>query len=140
DRFETRFDVLALHLFLMLEALEKSGPGDAANLQRLVLEAAMRDLEDTMRRRGISDVRVGKTVQKHSTIFFGRLASCRKVREGSEPLAALLVRTVYRGQQDHSAKAFACYLDDLAGRFLDLQTGWWQDPAFRWPKAASQSG
>ncbi|MEM7072618.1 MAG: ubiquinol-cytochrome C chaperone family protein, partial [Pseudomonadota bacterium] len=47
DRFETRFDVLALHLFLMLEALEKSGPGDAANLQRLVLEAAMRDLEDT---------------------------------------------------------------------------------------------
>lgn len=59
DTPEGRFELVALHLFLMLEGLKGQNAADPELAQRTI-EAFVTDMDDCMREMGVGDMVVGK--------------------------------------------------------------------------------
>ncbi|MDX2308335.1 MAG: ubiquinol-cytochrome C chaperone family protein [Hyphomicrobium sp.] len=90
-----RFEVLALHMVLVLERLEADGAATEAARRRLV-EAFVEDMDDSMREMGIGDLAVPKKVKKAAGALYDRVATLRPLlATGAEPeLAEALARDV----------------------------------------------
>ena len=71
DEFETRFELLVLHVFLVLNRLEGHGPAAWALAQALV-EMLVADLDRTLREMGVGDVGVAKRMKHFMEAFYGR--------------------------------------------------------------------
>ncbi len=141
DNFDTRLDVLAFHLFFLLEAIEQSKHVfgydlSAKSLQRLVLERAVDDLEDALRRQGASDVTIGKKVQKLSQSFFGRLTACRLAMQEEDQLQALsdvMSRVLYHGKQNSLTLSMAQNLMVIRKLFAAFDAQQWHGDHFIYP-------
>ncbi|MEM7071058.1 MAG: ubiquinol-cytochrome C chaperone family protein [Pseudomonadota bacterium] len=109
DQFETRLDVLALYLFFLLEGIERSSNTGSSRfkikkMQRLILECAVADIEDSLRREGVSDIRIGKQVQKTSQSFFGRLGAYRLAMKTKDDLKETFGATISKNLYRHKNK------------------------------------
>ncbi|MCV0396374.1 MAG: ubiquinol-cytochrome C chaperone [Rhizobiaceae bacterium] len=121
-----RFEVMALHLILLLERLDGKGERALAVAQRLT-DDFFTDLDHSLRELGISDPGVPKRMKKLAKMFYGRAASySQALRAGDvESLAAALARNVRpEASQWSGAHALASYALDayrhLSVRPLDL--------------------
>jgi cytochrome b pre-mRNA-processing protein 3 len=84
DTVEGRFDLIVLHLVLLLRRLEGEG---AANPDRIVRQSADRglgqklfdvfcqDLDDNLREMGVGDLAVPKRMRRFGEAFYGRRAA-----------------------------------------------------------------
>ncbi len=72
DTLEGRFEMVALHVGLLVRRLTAEGPAGKA-VGQAVLEEMVAALDDDMRELGVSDLRVGKKVQGAASAFYGRL-------------------------------------------------------------------
>lgn len=98
DTLEGRFEVLTLHVVLVLEALRRlDAPADEVG-QELVDEV-FRQLEASLREMGVGDVVVPKRMKALAQAFYGRArAYDAALASGDETaLAAALARNVYAG-------------------------------------------
>jgi len=66
-----RYDMVVLHLFLVLERLRRQAP-EADTLQRLLIEAFVADMDDSLRELGTGDVVVGKKVRRAAAGLYER--------------------------------------------------------------------
>ena len=133
DTVTGRFEMIVLHMFLVLERLQAE-PGDAAEpAQRLgqaLNEAFVANLDDAMREMGVADVRVGQRMHQAAGAFFGRLMAYRKAIAASEadstdPLEAAIVRNILAEVPDGAAaaaRALALYTRTAATE-LERQPG-----------------
>jgi cytochrome b pre-mRNA-processing protein 3 len=106
DTLEGRFEVLTLHVVLVLEALRGlSAPADEVG-QELVDEV-FRQLEASLREMGVGDVVVPKRMKVLAQEFYGRArAYDAALASGDETaLAAALTRNVYAGATPGDALA-----------------------------------
>jgi cytochrome b pre-mRNA-processing protein 3 len=72
DTVDGRFDMIALHLFLVLERLK--GEGQAVEDFRQVLtDTFFQDMDRSLREMGVGDISVGKKVRKMAEAFYGRV-------------------------------------------------------------------
>jgi cytochrome b pre-mRNA-processing protein 3 len=71
DTPEGRFELIALHLFLVLERLRRDGSAGEA-VSRHVLEAFVTDMDDCMREMGVGDLTVPKRVKRAAAGFYER--------------------------------------------------------------------
>jgi cytochrome b pre-mRNA-processing protein 3 len=94
DTFDGRFDLLVLHAWLVLDALQDRGERDLA--QRLV-DALFICLDEALREQGAGDMSMRRRMKKMAEAFYGRLAAYGEARTEAG-LAAALVRNVYRGE------------------------------------------
>ncbi|MEZ5775373.1 MAG: ubiquinol-cytochrome C chaperone family protein [Hyphomicrobiaceae bacterium] len=124
DTIEGRFEILIVHLFVVLDRLRAEGEA-GAELARALVERFFEALDDTMREMGVGDVTVPKKMHKAAGAFYGRLdAYATAIRAASpEPLADALRRNVYGrdradgpadGQADDRADALACHVRAMA--------------------------
>ena len=71
DTREGRFEMLALHVALVMRRLERSGP-EGIELSRSVAETFMTDMDDNMREIGIGDLAVPRKVKRAAAALYDR--------------------------------------------------------------------
>lgn len=97
DTVDGRFEMLVVHLALLLEPADAVRPGLAAAL----VDLFVLDMDASMRELGVGDLSVGKEVRKAADAFAGRLTSYRNARAPDAPAGAwreALVRNACRGE------------------------------------------
>lgn len=100
DTVEGRFEMIVLHLFLVLNRLKGEG---VENLRQNLTDGFFADMEGSLREFGVSDVTVGKKVRKIAESYYGRVAAYDKaLQAGPEALEEALGRNIY---PDGAAKA-----------------------------------
>jgi cytochrome b pre-mRNA-processing protein 3 len=119
DSVTGRFDVLSLHLVLLLRRL-KSEPSARAFNQALV-ELFFRDMDRSVRELGVTDIGVPKKIKTMGNVFYGLVAALTAALDSGVPanVAAVLARNVYGGPHD-GAGPFADYLLAEAARLAGI--------------------
>lgn len=118
DSVDGRFDLIALHAFLVLRRLKAEGEATAPFRQAL-FDTMFTDMDRNLREMGAGDLGVGRRVKAMAKAFYGRIAAYEEgLRDGPAALAAALRRNVYReaAPPDASVAALAAYVQAAAAR------------------------
>ena len=93
DTIDGRFDMVGLHLFLVLDRLK----GEAAGFRQALVDEFFADMDRSLREMGVGDLSVGKKVRKMAEVFYGRVTAYdRALAQADEAeLAAALSRNVF---------------------------------------------
>jgi cytochrome b pre-mRNA-processing protein 3 len=112
DTIEGRFELLTLHVILLIEALR--GRGDAARATRQALfDAYLADLDGALREMGVGDLSVGKRMRELGGAFYGRAAAYRKAFESlpdQTEVERLIDRTILADRPGSNAATLADYV------------------------------
>ena len=115
DTVDGRFDMLALHVFLVLRRLKREHPA-TATLSQALFDLMFVDMDENLREMGVGDLAVGRRVKDMAKAFLGRLAAYEGALEegGDEALAAALRRNLFRGAPPGGGRvaAVAAYVRD----------------------------
>ncbi len=111
-----RYDMVVLHLFLVLERLRLEG-SEAGTLQRILIEAFVADMDDALREFGTGDVVVGKKVRRAAAGFYERSRDYREALATDD--AAVLARALARHgltreDEPQGSRALAGYVQAAA--------------------------
>lgn len=93
DTLDGRFELIALHCFLVMHRLKAEPAG--VELAREVAEVMFADLDASLREMGAGDLGVGKRVKKMGQAFYGRVAAYDGALADREALEAALRRNLY---------------------------------------------
>ncbi len=72
DTIDGRFEMIVLHLFLVLNRLKGEGVED---LRQNLTDEFFADMDRSLRELGVSDVAVGKKVRKIAESYYGRVTA-----------------------------------------------------------------
>jgi cytochrome b pre-mRNA-processing protein 3 len=135
DTIEGRFELLTLHVILLIDVLRDLG-AEAAPSGQALFDAYVRDLDGALREIGVGDLVVGKRMRALGQAFYGRAAAWRAAFMAMPDRAdveTLVSRTILAGDQAASPTGLADYAiacrEALAaqGRGL-LEGAAWPDP------------
>jgi cytochrome b pre-mRNA-processing protein 3 len=130
DDFEGRFEMLALHVFLVLRRL-RALPAPAADMAQDLVDATFAYLELGFRQGGVGDVSVPRKMKAIGRSFYGRLGAYEEAFAAEDPdaLATALARNVSAEADSTALAAHARACDErLSG--LDLAALLAADPLF----------
>jgi cytochrome b pre-mRNA-processing protein 3 len=106
DTIDGRFDLLALHAWLVLEKLEIAGRRDLA---QAMTDRLFSSFDEGLRDLGAGDMGMGRRMKKLASAFYGRLKAYSAASDEAE-LAAAIDRNVFRGTgQNDTARMLALY-------------------------------
>lgn len=114
DTLDGRFDLLALHLFLILHRLKRENSPEIARLRRELMEACLRDMDRNLREMGVGDTGVGRRVKTMNDGLFGRIHAYDAAlapAAAAGMLEAALQRNVYAQAGEVNAAAIAALAD-----------------------------
>ena len=119
DTLDGRFDMVALHTYLILDRLKGVEP----EFRQELVDEFFRDMDRSLRELGVGDVSVGKKVRKMAEVFYGRVGAydaALRAEEG-DVLVAAIGRNVFPDDpQARGAGLLAAYMRDqrenLAGQ------------------------
>jgi cytochrome b pre-mRNA-processing protein 3 len=103
DTLDGRFDVIVLHLFLLLSRLKEESDPRAAAFSRALQEAFFTDMDRSIREMGSTDTGVGKRIKAMAQAFFGRLQAYEQAVAEDGALEGALGKNLYRGNVPPSA-------------------------------------
>lgn len=125
DTFEGRFDMIALHMVLVIRRL-KTDVQTTRKLSQALFDYMMDDFDLNLRELGIGDMGVVKRVKKMATAFYGRLESYDKglLEEDNAALMAALERNLYQESEASPANlaAVASYMRRESDRLATVGT------------------
>lgn len=113
DTLEARYDMIVLHAWLLMRRLSAAADEAAKPLSQATFDLMFADMDRNLREMGVTDLRVGKRVQRMTEAFYGRAVAYDKaLGEGEEPLQAALARNLYQAETVSSAHltAMAAYV------------------------------
>lgn len=119
DTLDGRFDLLALHVFLVLRRL-RAGGAATADLAQSVFDLMFADMDSNLREIGVGDLSVGRKVKTMAKALMGRIAAYDPGLADPELLAEALRRNLYRGAAvelaavQFVARYMSAAADDLA--------------------------
>jgi len=95
DTLDGRFELLALHAFLVLNRL-KAEHAASADFAQMLFDAMFADLDRGLREMGAGDLGVGRRVKDMAKGFYGRIVAYEKgLAAGDEELRRALGRNLY---------------------------------------------
>ena len=110
DTVNGRFDLLLMHLWLVLRRLKSADGGKA--LAQALFDHFCNDMDDNLRELGVSDLKVPKRMQAFGEAFYGRTAAYDlALTDGHEALAQALCKNVLNGENIEKARRLAAYAD-----------------------------
>lgn len=128
DTLDGRFDVLVLHVSLVLLRLKRDRT-ESERFSQALFDTLFVDLDQSLREIGVSDMSVGKKVKQMGKAFYGRLEAYRIGLEAAksddgEQLVGALHRNLYRGATgaEHESVAMAGYVLRQAAYLETLST------------------
>lgn len=96
DTVDGRFEMIALHVHLVLRRLRRGGAAASETAQAL-FDAMFADMDRALREMGAGDLGVGRRVKTMAKAFYGRVAAYDAGLDGGAgALEAALARNVYR--------------------------------------------
>ena len=72
DTLNGRFDMITLHMFIVLRRLKDLGE-DGVKLSQSLFDIMFADMDRNLREMGVGDLSVGKKVKALATAFYGRI-------------------------------------------------------------------
>jgi cytochrome b pre-mRNA-processing protein 3 len=138
DTVEGRYDLLSVHMILLLRRLRQGDERDAAFAQ-LVFDIMFRDVDDNLREMGVGDMRIGKKVRGYAEAFFGRAKVYDEGLKGQADLADALARNVY-GEPvvTEHARRLAEYVRGLETELAEQDIGTLRRGRVRFPAVPTQ--
>jgi len=119
DTVNGRFDLLVLHLWLVLRRL-RSIEG-STSLSQGLFDRFCEDMDANLREMGVGDLSVPKRMQAFGEAFYGRSkAYDAALASGSEALAQALCRNVLNGMGMENARRLANYVEVSIARLDQL--------------------
>jgi cytochrome b pre-mRNA-processing protein 3 len=94
DSLDGRFELLVLHVALVLQRLRRLGPAGQA-LAQGVFDALVANLDVNLREMGVGDMGVPPRVKRMAQAYYGRAKAYESALAGAEPLEAALRRNLY---------------------------------------------
>ncbi|SNY93094.1 cytochrome b pre-mRNA-processing protein 3 [Cohaesibacter sp. ES.047] len=100
DSTNGRFEMIVLHAYMLLYRLRQEDSA-AKTLGQAVFDRFFRDMDDSLRERGVGDLSVPKKIKKMAQHFYGRVEAYDAARADSEErLAEAIERNVFARSQD----------------------------------------
>ena len=125
DSVDGRFDLIVLHMFLVLNRL-KQERGRSAELSQAVFDLLFLDMDRSLREMGVGDIGVSKRIKAMVQAFYGRMAAYESALEAGEAaMQEALRRNLFGTIEADSARlaSFAGYVRSaasvLAGQEMD---------------------
>ena len=130
DTPEGRFEILTIHVYLVLRRLKAAGEAERERAQAL-LDIVFQNLDDALREMGVGDLSVGKKMRRMAEAFYGRIAAYGPALDACDPgdaastddaghdtdgedaLKTALARNVYGKEEAHSAAV-------ALGRYMNM--------------------
>lgn len=112
DSLDGRYDMVALHVFLLLRRLKHEGPA-GARLAQCLFNVMFHDMDESLRELGAGDLGVGRRVKAMARAFYGRIAAYEAGLAGDDGvLAAALARNLFGTASARATQlaAFCAYL------------------------------
>jgi cytochrome b pre-mRNA-processing protein 3 len=135
DTVNGRFDLLVLHLWLVLRRLRPVEGGTA--LCQALFDCFCEDMDANLREMGVGDLTVPKRMQAFGEAFYGRSAAYDlALTEGLEPLAQALCRNILDGEQIAHARQLAFYAETVIAALAGLDDVTLQRASWRFPSPA----
>lgn len=121
DTIDGRFDMMALHAWLVLARLKQQGRDGEA---QALTDAIFTGFDEALREQGAGDMGLGRRIKAMADAFFGRLKAYDGAKD-RDAMAEALARNLYRGAAaDERTRKLADY---VASARTTLETGA-QDP------------
>ena len=96
DTVDGRFDLIALHAFLILRRL-RGASADSGALAQALFDHMFLDMENNLREMGVGDLSVGRQVKAMVASFYGRIAAYDDgLTNDDDALVGALSRNLYR--------------------------------------------
>jgi cytochrome b pre-mRNA-processing protein 3 len=119
DTVNGRFDLLLLHLWLVLRRLKSVGAGTA--LSQALFDHFCTDMDDNLREMGVGDQSVPKRMREFGEAFYGRSAAYdMALTEGLDAFADAICKNVLNGTQIEKARALAAYAEAAMAQLAGL--------------------
>lgn len=122
DTIDGRFDLIMLHVFLVLHRLKDAGEA-GTELAQALFDMLFGDMDRSLREMGVGDLSVGKRVKEMVSAFYGRVAAYdAAVATNDGALIEALERNLYGGEgpEAGATAVIAAYVrgqvDGLAGQ------------------------
>ncbi len=112
DSLDGRFEMIALHSFIVLRRLRALGEA-ADEVAQVFVDTLVLDLDRSLREMGVGDLGVGKRVKRMAAGFHGRITAYDQgLASGPEELEAALRRNVFgtTSPEPWQVSAMAAYL------------------------------
>ena len=115
DTVNGRFDLIVLHLALVLERLTENGALHPAG--QALFDRFCQDMDDNLREMGISDLKVPKEMKRMGQAFYGRSKAYLDALGNRRALVAALTRNIYGGAPSalDAAPRLADYIAQAVG-------------------------
>jgi cytochrome b pre-mRNA-processing protein 3 len=107
DTVEGRFDLVSLHVGLLIRRLRRDPDARGRALAQAVFDAMFADMDLNLREMGVGDLAVGKRVRQAWEAFHGRALAYEAALDSAEAdaLPEALARNVWRGEAPGSSAA-----------------------------------
>ena len=110
DTVNGRFDLLILHLWIVLRRLRPMESG--VELAQALFDRFCADMDANLREMGVGDLSVPKRMRAFGEAFYGRAAAYDiALTEGVEALAQALRKNVLDGARPDEARRLAVYVE-----------------------------
>jgi cytochrome b pre-mRNA-processing protein 3 len=102
DSVDGRFDLIVLHLVLVIERLGGEGAAAGRGIGQELFDAFCRDLDDNLREMGVGDFAVPKRMRRFGEAFYGRQTAylAAFATADSPELEKALQRNIFPGADD----------------------------------------
>jgi cytochrome b pre-mRNA-processing protein 3 len=133
DTVNGRFDLLLLHLWLVLRRLGSLEAG--SSLSQALFDRFCGDMDDNLREMGVGDLTVPKRMQAFGEAFYGRTAAYDlALTEGHAALAQAICKNILNGEKIEKAQQLATYAETAMAALAQvdeaaLSSGSWKFPA-----------
>jgi cytochrome b pre-mRNA-processing protein 3 len=139
DTVNGRFDLLVLHLWMVLQRL-KSIEGGGAGVSQALFDHFCDDMDANLREMGVGDLTVPKRMQAFGEAFYGRAAAYDlALAAGAEPLAQALCKNILDGKEIENARRLAFYAEAAIAYLAGLDEAALQSGSWRFPSPARVS-
>ena len=126
DSFETRFDLIIFHAFMIFYYF-KSISNKKSEISQKLFDIMFNDFENNLREMGFGDIAVNKKMKLFIKAFYGRLAQYSKsidqlMGEGDKSLIQeTILNNIYKGNKvnDNKVKWFVDYMKNNIEKFND---------------------
>jgi cytochrome b pre-mRNA-processing protein 3 len=139
DTVNGRFDLLVLHLWVVLRRLKPIEGGTA--LSQTLFDRFCDDMDANLREMGVGDLTVPKRMQAFGEAFYGRAAAYDiALAAGREALAQSLCKNILNGEQIDKARRLAVYAETTITALATTDDAALQSGSWTFPSPAEQGG
>jgi cytochrome b pre-mRNA-processing protein 3 len=111
DTVNGRFDLLLLHLWMVLRRLKGTEAG--TDLAQALFDRFCEDMDANLREMGVGDLTVPKRMRAFGEAFYGRAAAYDlALTDEADALARALSRNILSGEANENARRLAAYAEN----------------------------